>query len=149
MPSLSSIDAKIITCFQKINKPLARLALFTVFFWFGILKVIGESPANPMVESLQQKTAPFLSFSTFIILFGVYEMIIGLLFILPRLERAAIALLLPHMLMTSLPLVFLPAMTWQGFLIPTMEGQYIIKNLVIIALALGIGARLEPLKPKQ
>lgn len=101
-----------------------------------------------MVESLQQKTLPFLSFSTFIILFGIYEMIIGLLFIIPRLERVAIAILIPHIIMTSLPLIFLPGMTWEGFLVPTMEGQYIIKNLVIVALALATGARLEPLKPK-
>jgi len=146
--SITTIDEQIIATLKKISGPLARLSLFVIFFWFGILKVLGTSPANQMVESLQQKTLPFLSFSTFIILFGIYEMIIGLLFIIPRLERVAIAILIPHIIMTSLPLIFLPGMTWEGFLVPTMEGQYIIKNLVIVALALATGARLEPLKPK-
>ncbi|HLD60973.1 MAG TPA: hypothetical protein VJA27_02480, partial [Patescibacteria group bacterium] len=134
--SITTIDEQIIATLKKISGPLARLSLFVIFFWFGILKVLGTSPANQMVESLQQKTLPFLSFSTFIILFGIYEMIIGLLFIIPRLERVAIAILIPHIIMTSLPLIFLPGMTWEGFLVPTMEVQYIIKNLVIVALAL-------------
>ncbi len=73
-------------------------------------------------------------------------MIIGIAFIIPRAERLAIALLIPHMIMTALPLLFLPAMTWQGFLTPTLEGQYIIKNLVIIALAMGIATHLHPFK---
>jgi uncharacterized membrane protein YkgB len=41
------------------------------------------------------------------------------------------------------PLVILPNETWQKTLVPTLEGQYIIKNLVIIALALVIGAHLS------
>lgn len=75
-------------------------------------------------------------------------MIIGISFIIPRLERLAIALLIPHMVMTALPLIFLQAMTWQGFLTPSLEGQYIIKNLVIVALAVGIAAHLHPLNKK-
>jgi hypothetical protein len=50
------------------------------------------------------------------------------------------------MVMTFLPLYFLPTVTWSGILVPTLEGQYIIKNLVIIATALGIAAHLHPLR---
>ncbi len=124
--------------------PFARFALFVVFFWFGILKIIGTSPANPMVADLLGATMPFMSWDTFIILFAVYEIIIGISFLIPRAERLAIALLIPHMIMTGLPLIFLPVMTWQGFLTPTLEGQYIIKNLVIVAVAMGIAAHLHP-----
>ena len=76
-------------------------------------------------------------------------MIIGISFILPRCERLAIALLIPHMILTTLPLIFLPAMTWKGLLTPTLEGQYIIKNLVIIALAMGIAAHLHPIRKRR
>lgn len=124
--------------------PVARFALFVVFFWFGILKIIGTSPANPMVADLLHATMPFMGWDAFIVLFSIYEMLIGIAFLIPKFERVAIALLLPHMVMTSLPLFFLPAMTWQGFLTPTLEGQYIIKNLVIIATAIGIAAHLHP-----
>jgi hypothetical protein len=70
-------------------------------------------------------------------------MLIGLFFIIPRLERAAIMLLVPHMVTTVLPLFFLPSLTWVAPFTPTLEGQYIIKNLALIALAMGIGSRLS------
>lgn len=128
---------------QKITLPMARLALFVIFFWFGILKVFGTSPANPLVEQLLDKTLPFITFQQFIIFFGIFEMIIGIAFIIPRLQKLAIILLIPHMITTFLPLVLLTSTTWEGFLTPTLEGQYIIKNLLIIALAINIVAHLE------
>jgi uncharacterized membrane protein YkgB len=146
---LAKFDTWFIHFLRKISIPFARFALFIVFFWFGILKILGTSPANPMVESLQQATLPFISWDTFIIIFAIYEVIIGISFVIPKIERFAIALLIPHMVMTSLPLFFLRTMTWQAFLTPTMEGQYIIKNLVIIAVAMGIAAHLHPLKYKK
>lgn len=143
--SLGKLDRNIIRALRKFGLPAARIALFIVFFWFGFLKIIDASPANPLVESLLRKTLPFLSFESFIAGFGLYEMAIGLFFIIPGLERLAIALLVPHMIATFLPLVFLPEITWKSFLIPTLEGQYIIKNFVIVALAFSIGAHLHPL----
>ncbi|MDO8430687.1 MAG: hypothetical protein Q7S72_01715 [Candidatus Taylorbacteria bacterium] len=142
---LEQFDVWAINLFRRLSMPLGRFALFVVFFWFGILKIIGTSPANPMVMDLMHKTLPFMTWETFIIIFSIYEMIIGLTFLIPKLERFAIAILFPHMIMTMLPLIFLPDMTWQGFMTPTLEGQYIIKNLVIIALAVGIAAHLHPL----
>lgn len=142
---LENFDVWFIGVLRKISMPLARVALFVVFFWFGILKIIGTSPANPLVKDLMEATLPFMTFNQFIVLFAIYEMIIGITFLIPRCERLAIALLMPHMVMTILPLFVLPAVTWQGFLTPTLEGQYIIKNLVIIALAVGIAAHLSPM----
>ncbi|MEK7184512.1 MAG: hypothetical protein AAB683_00030, partial [Patescibacteria group bacterium] len=119
---LEKFDILSIHFIRRISIPFARFALFTVFFWFGILKIFGTSPANPIVMSLLSATIPFLPWNTFIIIFAVYEMIIGIAFIIPKCERLAIALLIPHMIMTLLPLFFLEAMTWQGFLTPTLEG---------------------------
>jgi len=146
MTSLGRIDHSIIRFLKKYSRPLARAALFVVFFWFGALKVLMASPANPLVANLLEKALPFISFSNFIIVFGVYEMIIGILFLIPHAERAALALLIPHMIATFLPLILLPTIAWQSFLIPTMEGQYIIKNLAIMALAFSIAAKLHPLE---
>jgi hypothetical protein len=146
---LEKIDSQIIHILRSMSMPFARFALFVVFFWFGILKIIGTSPANPLVMDLMNTTLPFMTWDVFIVLFAIYEMIIGISFLIPRLERLAIALLLPHMVMTILPLVFLQSITWQGFMTPTLEGQYIIKNLVIIALAMGIAAHLHPMHSKK
>lgn len=142
---IERFDARLIHFLRRVHRPVSRLALFVVFFWFGALKVFAESPANPLVESLLTKTLPGVSFQAFIIFFGCFEMLIGLMFIIPKLERLAILLLAMHMVTTALPLFVLPSTTWSAFLVPTLEGQYIIKNLVIIALAIGLAAELHPL----
>lgn len=119
-------------------KNFARLSLFVVFFYFGILKVFGLSPASPLVHSLFKETISFMSFPTFLIIFGLFECLIGILFITSRQERLVMILLVLHMITTFLPLFLLPEITWSRFAVPTIEGQYIIKNLVIIALAFSI-----------
>ena len=58
-------------------------------------------------------------------------MLIGILFLIRGLERLVIALLCMHLLMTALPLVLLPQITWHAFLVPTLAGQYIIKNILL------------------
>lgn len=137
------IDKFIINVLKKIWRPFSKISLFIIFFYFGFLKVLGVSPANPLVEALLQKTLPFISFNFFVKFFGLFEMLIGLTFIVPKIERLAIFLLIVHMVIVALPLIFLPQITWQKFLIPTLEGQYIIKNLAIISLAFVIGAHLK------
>lgn len=128
---------------RRISGPLARIALFVVFFWFGALKVFGESPASPLVAELLEQTLPFMTFETFIVLLGIYEMIIGVLFLIPRLEQLALLVWVPHIIMTTGPLVLLPEVAWSGFMVPTLEGQYIIKNLLIVALVFILAARLH------
>ena len=142
---ISKIDFRIIAILRRYSFPLARVSLFIVFFWFGALKLAHTSPANPLVEELLSRTLPFLTFEQFIFWFGVYEMLIGIAFLVPNFERVAIALLIPHMITTVLPLILLPQITWQGFLTPTLEGQYIIKNCIIAALAFSLAARLRPI----
>lgn len=138
-------DAYVIQYIKHAALPIARGALFIVFFWFGLLKVLDVSPANSLVKALLENILPFVSFNAFRIFFGLYEMVIGLAFLIKGAERLAIALLLPHMITTFLPLILLPDATWESVLVPSFTGQYIIKNLVIIALALSIAAHVHPL----
>lgn len=146
---LHLFDAKVINMCKKMSLPVARFALFVVFFWFGILKVVGLSPASSLVEQLFNNTITFMQFGTFLILFGVFECIIGILFLIPKAVRVVIPLLVIHMVTTFGPLFLLPEVTWSGFLVPTMEGQYIIKNLLIIAIAIGIVSHIETLGEKS
>ena len=115
----------------------AHFALFVVFVWFGGLKVLGLSPATPLVTELYNHTLGLVipvAVETFVRWFGAFEVLIGVLFVIPKMEKVAIGLLIPHMVTTMLPLIFLPNITWTGFFVPTLEGQYIIKNLIILAL---------------
>ncbi len=138
-------DALVVHRMKKIAEPCARISLFVIFFWFGLLKVLGISPADPLVADLLEKTMPFIAFDGFRIFFGLYEMIIGAAFLMAGHERLAMVLLLPHMATTFLPLILLPNDTWASVLVPTFVGQYIIKNLIIIALALSVAAHLHPI----
>ena len=148
--SMRFIDVKLIHFFRQISIPTARIGLFLIFFWFGALKVVGMSPASPLVQALFERTIGFMPFATFIICFGVFEMLVGILFLKKGCERIVIPLLFLHMITTFMPLFLVPQATWSSFLVPTLEGQYIIKNLVIIAAAIGIAAHLHPVaKPRE
>lgn len=129
---------KVVDVCQHAYLPLARFALFLVFFWFGILKVFLVSPANPLVQELLSKTMPFVGFDLFITIFGLYEVLIGIVFLFPRLDKLSLILFGVHMITTAGPLVLLPGTAWQMFLVPTLEGQYIIKNIALVALAVSI-----------
>jgi uncharacterized membrane protein YkgB len=147
--NIKTIDLELIHAFRKLSVPVARFGLFVVFFWFGILKVIGLSPASPLVENLFIHTISFMPFGTFIVLFGIFECLIGILFLIRGTERVVIPLLSIHMITTVMPLFVIPAATWTEFMVPTIEGQYIIKNILIIAAAIGIAAHLHPLGDRK
>lgn len=133
---------------QQISVLLSRIALFAVYFWFGVLKVIGQSPASNLVHELFDKTMPsIMPFTSFIVLFGLFEMIIGVLFFIPKFEKIAVSLFGMHILTTALPL-FVMSSIWTNWFVPSLEGQYIIKNLALIACALNIWANIEAPKTK-
>jgi len=143
---INKIDYYIINRLQKIEMPLARMAIFVVYFWFGLLKLLDLSPATPLIQSLFYKTINFMQFPIFYGIFSIFEIVIGVFFLLKGWERLAIFLLLLHLIMIALPLILLPEITWQSFLVPTLEGQYIIKNILIAAIAVVIGSKLVPMK---
>ena len=142
-----ALDHRLIIFFREVSVPVARVGLFVIFFWFGIIKLLGLSPASGLIEQLYYQTTPVaLDFQVFYAGFALLECIIGILFLLRGMERVALILLFAHMITTFLPLFLMPQVTWQSLFVPTLEGQYIIKNLVIIAAAMGIGAHLHPIK---
>lgn len=147
--TLENMDFQVISYMRKNSIGFGRIALFVVFFWFGILKVVGTSSANPLVSDLLHTTLPFVTFEQFILAFGIYEMLIGVSFLIKGWERFAIALLIPHMITTLMPLILLPSITWQGPFTPTLEGQYIIKNLLILALASVMASHMVSFKERN
>jgi uncharacterized membrane protein YkgB len=149
MPSLVSMDRAIIAAMRRLADPVSRFALALLYVWFGGLKVIGISPATPLVTALQEITLPVFAPDTFMVLFGLLEVLIGLLFLWPGMERVVLPLMAAHMVTTVLPLVLLPDVVWAGFLVPTLEGQYIIKNVALIALAIGIASRMAVMRRPQ
>lgn len=113
-----------------------RVSLFVVFFWFGFLKIVGLSPAKDIVTHLHHQTIePFMSATIFVPLLGVAECLIGILWLIPRFTKIAFVVFSLQMFTTFLPLILLPSETWQSDFALTLAGQYIIKNIVLIASA--------------
>lgn len=110
-----------------------RVALFVVYFWFGSLKVIGLSPATGLVSDLAHVTLPIFEADKFLVLFGLFECFLGLIWLWPKLAKVAFWLTIFHLFTTFLPTVFLPEASWNQLFTPSLVGQYIIKNLVILA----------------
>ncbi|MFT5121420.1 MAG: putative membrane protein YkgB [Kiritimatiellia bacterium] len=135
------LDRRIANFMDRFGVRGLRISLGIVFIWFGILKPMGVSAAAPLVIATVDWMPVFAS-ETWLAIIGWWEVVIGVLFLFHRTIRFAIALMLLQMVGTFMPLVLLPDVTFQAGRIPwgpTMEGQYIIKNLVIIAAALTIG----------
>ena len=125
---------------------LLRLALGVVFLWFGALKLFpGLSPAASLAgRTIEMITFGVIPAATAIPLLGVWESLIGLGLLSALWMRATLFILFVQMLGTLLPLVLFPAETWQVFPIsPTLEGQYIIKNAVLISGAVVLGATVR------
>ncbi|MCA9377158.1 hypothetical protein H6763_00195 [Candidatus Nomurabacteria bacterium] len=120
---------------QKIHL-ISRISLFLVYFWFGILKVFSLSPADEIVLHLHQVTIPFIPFDLFFIALGLFETLLGIAFLIPKITKYAIPVMMAHMFTTMLPLLLLPQYVWDGFLVPNLLGQYILKNVVLISLGL-------------
>jgi uncharacterized membrane protein YkgB len=119
---------------------LLRISLAIVFIWFGILKPLGLSTANELVA----RTVYWLDPAWFIPVLGWWEVAIGVCMLVRPLLRLAILLLLLQMPGTFLPLVLLPDACWvDAPFVPTLEGQYIIKNLVLISAAIVVGGTVR------
>lgn len=123
---------------EKYSILLMRLALAIVYIWFGGLKLIGMSPAGELVE----QTVFWFKPQVFIPVLGFCEVLIGLGLLIKRLVPLTIMLLLLHMMATLVPLFILTDACFDAFPYrPTLVGQYIIKNLVLVAGALVIAGK--------
>lgn len=146
---MQALDLRLIAFFKRSFVPLARLSIFLVFFWFGLIKLLGLSPASPLAEVLTARTVGMQYFDTLFVLLALLECLIGILFLIPKATRLVVPLLLAHMAVVCSPLLLVPEYVWQGLLVPTLEGQYIIKNAVVVAVAIGVAASTAPLSSKR
>ena len=145
VPNLDDLDRRIAGVMAQTGVPALRISLAIIFIWFGVLKPFGLSPAGPLVEATVS-WMPFLTPAQWVAVIGWWEVLIGVTFLFRPTLRIAIALLALQMTGTFLPLVMLPGVTFQAGLypfVPTIEGQYIIKNLLIISAALVVGGTVR------
>ncbi|HEX9895646.1 MAG TPA: hypothetical protein VGA78_17070 [Gemmatimonadales bacterium] len=125
---------------------LARVSLGIVFFWFGVLKFIpGLSPAASLAtRTIERLSGGLIGSSLALTLLAGWEVLIGLGLLTGKLLRLTLLLLFLQMPGTLLPLVLFPHETFTAIpYAPTLEGQYIIKNLVLVSAAIVVGATVR------
>jgi uncharacterized membrane protein YkgB len=114
---------------------ILRISLGLVFIWFGVLKFFpGLSPAEDIAgRTIEKLTLGLVKPAAALPLLAVWECTIGLGFILKRWLSLTLVLLYFQMMGTFLPLVFFPHETFTHIFVPTLLGQYIIKNIVLLS----------------
>lgn len=113
-----------------------RVMIALVYAWFGLLKIVGTSPAEGLVTDLFNVTlSGVMSSSQFVISLGVFECALGFVWLFPKLTKIAFFVLVFHLITTFMPIVLLPNTTWVSFFSLTLVGQYIVKNVVLFASA--------------
>ncbi len=135
------LDIFITKFMSKWGITFLRYSLGIIYIWFGILKPFGLSPAQELVENTVYW---FDNPKTFVPILGWWEVVIGLTMCIKPLIRVSIFLLFIQMPGTFLPLILLPEVCFNNFPFGlTLEGQYIIKNLIIISAALVVGSTVR------
>jgi len=122
---------------------LARIGVGIIFFWFGVLKFFpGLSPAEDFAgRTIELMTFGLLKPNISVPILAAWETLIGIGFLTGWLPRATVVIMLAQMVGTMSPLVLLPQETFTRFpYAPTLEGQYIIKNLALIGVAVIVWA---------
>jgi uncharacterized membrane protein YkgB len=140
---LKKLDKFLVVSMHRYSITILRVALGIVFLWFGILKIIGQSPVAGMVNSTFSFFGPH-----FLLILGIWEVLIGMGLIFKLYLRATLFLLWLQILGTLSAPVLAPQIFFHGnFFLLTADGEFVIKNLVLIAASLVIaGFELKPEK---
>src|SRR5205823_6084972 len=134
-PKLDPLDAAITGSLARYGVPVIRLGLGFVFLWFGALKFLpGLSPAQDLAtRTIEHLTLGMVGPEVSLPVLATWECVIGLGLLTKRFLRATLLLLAVQMVGTFMPLILFPTETFMRFpFAPTLEGQYIVKNVVLI-----------------
>ena len=143
---IDRLDVRITGTLARIGVPVLRVALGVVFLWFGVLKFFpGVSPAETLAaRTIEQLTFGAIRPNVSLPVLAAWESIIGIGLILNRWMRGVLFLLAVQMAGTFTPLILFPSETFTVWpIVPTLEGQYIIKNIVLIGAAMVVGATVR------
>ena len=143
MESIIALDVRITRWMARHGPRLLRISLGIVFLWFGALKFFpGLSPAQDLAgRTIEVLTFGIVMPSISLPVLAAWECIIGLGLITGVWMRATILLLMLQMAGTLTPIVLFPNEVFvKPPYAPTLEGQYIIKNLVLMSAAIVLGA---------
>jgi uncharacterized membrane protein YphA (DoxX/SURF4 family) len=140
------IDRSLTRWMARHGVTLLRWSIGIIFIWFGALKLVpGMSPADQIAtETTMTLTFGLLSEDAARLALALFELVIGIGLLAGKFLRVTLLLLFAQMAGTLTPLVLSPERIWSDFpIVLTLEGQYIMKNAVLISAGLVIGATVR------
>lgn len=141
-----TIDPIITSWMSRNGLRLLRISVGIVFVWFGVLKFFpGLSPAQGLaINTIKLLTFNLVSETIIINGLALWEVLIGIGLITGRFMRETLLLLFLQMIGTFTPVLLFPHEVFTRIpYAPTLEGQYIIKNIIIISAAIVLGGALR------
>ncbi|GAB3105847.1 hypothetical protein GCM10027160_00660 [Streptomyces calidiresistens] len=150
-PGESRFAAALSSLLHRHSITLLRVSVGLLFLWFGALKLVPDASAAEEMASRTMSviTAGHVAPEVSLRALGTMEILIGAGLLTGLLLRLTLAVFLVHMAGTLVALVVLAGEMWQGtVLVPTLAGQYVLKNLVLITAGLAIAAH-RPTTPGQ
>ena len=141
-----SVDRSVTRWMAEHGITLLRWSIGLIFIWFGALKLVpGTSPADQIAtDTTMTLTFGLLSEDVARLTLAFLELAIGLGLLTGRFLRVTLLLLFTQMAGTMTPLIISPHLIWSDFpFVLTLEGQYIMKNAVLISAGLVIGATVR------
>jgi putative oxidoreductase len=141
---VARIDRLVIPLLRRLAVPMLRVSLGVVFVWFGLLKIFEVSPVSDLVA----RTVYWVDPDVIVPLLGAFEVTVGTLLLLGRALRLTLLLFVAQMLGTFFTFFVLPDVTFRDgnpFLL-TVEGEFVVKNLVLISAALVVGTTVRRAK---
>lgn len=143
---LIRLEGMIHSWLMRFSITALRVSMGVIFLGFGVLKFVpGLSPAQDLVET----TISVMSFGLVpgavgLIVTAVLECLIGASLIAGRGLRLTVYLLAAELLGILSPLVLLPGRLFSGpGHAPTLEGQYVLKDLVLVAAAMVVATQFR------
>lgn len=138
-PPLTAFFDRLAPRLHRYGLMLLRVGLGGVFVWFGVLKVIGQSPAAQLVVDV----IPFDTGSWFVPALGWAEVALGVWLLSARAQQLLLPVLAGHLLGTFLVLLLTPQVAFDHAnpLLLTMIGEFVVKNVVLLAGAVVVTTR--------
>jgi uncharacterized membrane protein YkgB len=137
---IRDVDLRIVRLFHRYGHFLHRVSLGTLFVWFGLLKPFGHKTTTSLLAHTVYWGEPAIV----VPLLGWWEVAIGLCLIYRPLVRMALLLLAIRLPGTLLAFVMLPEVCFLHVpFVPTQEGQYLIKDVVMLFAAMAIGGSVR------
>ena len=148
---LEALEGRAADWFNANGRTLLRLSMGAIFLGFGLLKFFpGVSPAEGMaVATFDQLTLGLLPEAASRLFVATFETVLGVLLLTGWFPRIAIGLLAMQIVGILSPLVLLTGELFAGpFGAPTLEGQYVLKDIILAAGALVIAGDMLRARPE-